>query len=170
MENATNLFNNYLNFFDLADSGRIGKAAELTLRTLTSGKTMTKVKAQGKFDAYVTYKSEDGRKTVTLEIKTACGDITTATRSQYIAYAPEVNGEDEIPGQFFVFSREQWTEFVEGYTGRGQFTRTDKQGRKHIQSFRSESRPKASKPIADYIWATCFEMPTYSEWLEALRG
>ena len=168
--NTREIFNTYLTYFDDADNGKVGKAAELTIRHLTSGKTQSRVKAQGKFDAYVTYKSEDGRKSVTLEIKTACGDIATATRSQYIAYCPEVDERISLENQFFVFTREQWTEFVEGYTGRGKFLRLDKAGRLHIQSFRSTSRPKASQPIADYIWNTCYEMPTYCEWLADLRG
>lgn len=152
------------------DKGRNGKAFECAIREFFSGRTSSAIKAQGKADAYFTFKTEGKRKAVTVEIKTACGEIATAHKSQFIIYCPEVNVEMEAECQGYVFSREEWVAFVNGYTGRGSFTRVNSRGELHIQSFRSEGRPKASKPIAEYIWECCMAQPTAEEWAEGLRG
>jgi hypothetical protein len=152
------------------DSGAIGKAFECAIREYLSGRAVKGVKAQGKMDAYVTFRCEGKRSQVTVEVKTACGEIEMADRSQFIIYCPEVTTDCDAETQGFVFTRQEWREFIGGYTGRGSFVRTSSRGHVHIQSFRSEGRPKASKPIADYIWAVCGEMPTVEEWIEELRG
>lgn len=156
--------------FVFNDSGKYGKAYEMALREYFSHRKTLRVKPQGKFDAYVTFWIEGTKKEVTVEIKTACGDIGTADKSQFIAYCPDVDVSKEPELQGYVFTRAEWREFVNGYTGRGAFTRVDKVGRKHIQSFRSAGRPKASRPIAEYIWAVCKSKPTAAEWITALRG
>lgn len=152
------------------DTGVNGRAFEMSIREYFSGRPVKGVKAQGKRDAYFTFKTEGGRKKRTVEIKTACGIIDTIETAQYIVYCPEVDIFTPAELQGYVFSREQWVTFVNGYTGRGQFTRVNSRGEKHIQSFRSATRPKASKPIADYIWNSCFDMPTVAEWVAMLRG
>lgn len=160
----------YLNRFTDKDSGKIGKAYEMGMREYFSHRKTLKVKPQGKIDAYVTFWIEGMKKEVTVEIKTACGDIGTADKSQFIIYCPDVDVSIEPEKQGYVFSRKEWREFVNGYTGRGAFTRTDKVGRKHIQSFRSTGRPKASKPIAEYIWSACEKQPTAENWIVVLRN
>lgn len=164
--------NEYLNQFSNAkDSGRNGKAFELAIREYLSGRKQKAVKAQGKADAYFSFEVNGKRKTVTVEIKTACGVIDTADKSQFIIYCPEVDVDTEAEEQGYVFSREEWKAFINGYDGRGKFVKIDSQrGQAHIQSFYSESRPKASKPIANYIWGACFDQPTVAEWKEEMRG
>lgn len=153
------------------DSGRNGKAFECAIREYLSGKPVQAVKAQNKIDAYFSFKIENGkRKQVTVEIKTACGEIEMASKSQYIIYCPEVCTTMNAEKQGFVFTREQWVSFINGYTGRGSFIRHSSRGHDHIQSFYSESRPKASKPIANYIWETCYNLPTVEQWKAELRG
>ena len=152
------------------DSGAIGKAFECAVREYLSGRAVERVKAQGKTDAYFSFACGDKRKSVTVEIKTACGEIEMCARSQFIIYCPEVATDCEAETQGYVFSREEWVQFIGGYTGRGSFTRTSSRGHLHIQSFRSEGRPKASKPIAEYIWAVCNEQPTVEDWKAMLRG
>lgn len=152
------------------DSGATGKAFECAIREYLSGRAVQRVKAQGKVDAYFSFACEGKRKQVTVEVKTACGEIEMCARSQFIIYCPEVATDCDAEAQGFVFSREQWEGFINGYTGRGSFIRESSRGHKHIQSFRSEGRPKASKPIAEYIWATCSELPTVEEWKAELRG
>lgn len=151
-------------------TGILGKCFECAVKELLSGRHRTKIRPQGKTDAYFTFKTEDKRKCVTVEIKTACGEIDYCTKSQYIIYAPEVNLIDDIEEMGFVFTREEWVNFINGYTGRGKFTRVTPDGKTHIQSFYSTTRPKASKPIADYIWNACFDQPTIAQWIEELRG
>ena len=152
------------------DTGRVGKAFECALREFFGGRAVKCIKPQGKNDATVTFSVDGKRQAVTVEIKTACGEIATAHKSQFICYCPEVDVETDAECQGYVFSRQEWVDFVGGYTGRGSFTRVNSRGELHIQSFRSESRPKASKPIAEYIWESCMEHPTVEEWIEELRG
>ena len=167
----TNIVKYLEQFTNAKDSGRLGKAYELAVREYLSGRAQKAVKSQGKNDAYFSFNLDGKRKTVTVEIKTACGEIDTADRSQFIIYCPEVQTTEEAETQGFVFTRDEWRAFINGYDGRGQFVKVDSQrGKKHIQSFYTESRPKASKPIANYIWETCLDRPTVEEWKEELRG
>ena len=161
----------YLEMFtNEKDSGRFGKAFELALREDFSGRKQNAVKSQGKTDAIFTFKVNDKRKSVTVEIKTACGEIEMADKAQFIVYCPDVSEAYEAKQQGYVFSREEWRGFINGYTGRGSFTRVSTRGHIHIQSFRSATRPKASQPIADYIWDCCYNQPTAEEWIAEMRG
>lgn len=156
---------------DENDKGRLNKAYECAVREFFGGREVDCIKPQGKADHNFTFKRTDGkRQVVTVEIKTACGEIGTAHKSQFIIYCPEIDEDLEAECQGYVFSREEWLSFVTGYTGRGSFTRVNSRGELHIQSFRSEGRPKASKPIAEYIWGCCMAQPTAEEWAEELRG
>lgn len=154
------------------DSGRMGKAYEMALREYFSGREQDSVKSAGKVDHTLTFKLEGGKRgKYTIEIKTACGEIEMAARAQFIVYCPEVDPAVDAEEQGYVFSRDEWNAFLTGYEGRGKFIREDaKRGHAHIQSFYTESRPKASKPIAEYIWATCNEQMLVADWLEELRG
>lgn len=147
---------------DINDSGRNGKAFEIAIRSYIMNRTAKAVKAQGKTDIRFTF---DGSRH-TCEIKTACGEIEQAAKNQYVIYCPYVDITQTAESQGYVFTREEWLDFVNGYTGRGSFIRIDKnRGHAHIQSFYvSETvRPKASKPIARYI-AECLEnQPTVEE-------
>ena len=165
----TNIIKYLAQYDNENDTGRFGKAFECAIREYLSGRAVKAIKAQGKADAYFSFEANEKRKQVTVEIKTACGDIGTAHKSQFVIYCPEIDIETDAEAQGYVFSRDEWVSFVNGYTGRGSFTRVNSRGELHIQSFRSESRPKASKPIAEYIWSTCMECPTVEEWKESLR-
>lgn len=147
---------------NLLDCGLCGKAFEVGVRSYIMQRIVKAVKSQGKNDIQFTYEG----KRYTCEIKSACGEIETLESSQYIIYAPTVDIDKTAESQGFVFTREEWRAFVNGYTGRGKFLRIDeKRGHTHIQSFYvSETiRPKASKPIANYIWETCSTLPTVEE-------
>lgn len=147
-----------------SDSGRAGKAFEIAVRSYIMGRTAKAVKGQGKTDIRFTF---DGKRH-TCEIKTACGEIEQAASNQYIIYCADVDLSFPAEQQGYVFTREQWLDFLNGYTGRGKFLRQDSRGHTHIQSFYvSETvRPKASKPIAAYIESVLFEMPTVEEFFE----
>ena len=146
----------------ITDCGLLGKVFEVGVRSYIMQRTVKSVKSQGKNDIQFTYEG----KRFSCEIKSACGEIETLENSQYIIYAPTVDIDETAESQGFVFTREEWHAFVNGYTGRGKFLRFDeKRGHMHIQSFYvSETiRPKASKPIANYIWETCLDLPTVEE-------
>lgn len=147
-----------------ADSGLVNKAFECGVRSYISRKPVYTVKSQGKTDITFTL---DGKR-YTCEIKTACGEVETAEKNQYIIYCPLVDLSQLAETQAFVFTREEWKAFLNGYTGRGKFLRYDaKRGHYHIQSFYGSEtvRPKASKPIANYIWECCYNQPTLAEFL-----
>ena len=154
------------------NSGKAGEACEMCFKSYTSGRTVKKLRPAGKKDAYVTFSVEGKRRSVTVEVKTACGRIDNCCDSDYIAYWPEPEEDIELEHSMVVFSREEWRAFLEGYTGRGKILHVRKDGETHIQSFRgimTGARPKASLPIANYIYEVCEKQPTVAEWLEALR-
>lgn len=157
------IYRDRLNACNAQDDGAVGKAFEIAIRSYIQKRLAVRVKPQGKTDIRLTL---DGKR-LTCEIKTACGDIATAASNQVVIYCPMV--EDGVPAeeQGRVFTREEWMKFVEGYEGRGSFTRADKQGRLHIQSFYGSEtvRPKASKAIRRYIDEVCEGQPTLEEWL-----
>lgn len=153
--------------------GAVGEAVEMAVRSYTGGRLVSYIKPTGKKDMYVSFKADNGKRhNVNVEIKTACGNIEDCEACQFVAYWAEPDEDADVEFSVVIFSREEWHNFINGYTGRGSFIRNAPDGR-HIQSFRginSGARPKASLPIANYIYETCDAQPTLAEWLEALRG
>lgn len=142
----------------IADDGLIGKAFECAIRSYMANRRILTVKSQGKVD--IRSRAFDGTPSDT-EIKTACGELDDTFRKscKWIIYCPDVDLELEAEYQAYVFSRDEWIDFLNGYTGRGQMLRKTTNGKTHIQSFyvSTDKRPKASKALADYIWDTCLE-------------
>lgn len=157
------IMNDYLNTnTNTSDNGRSGKAFEIAIRSYIMNRTAARVKAQGKTDIRFTF---DGSRH-TCEIKTACGEIEQAAKNQYVIYCANVDTEKPAESQGYIFTREEWIDFVNGYNGRGSFIRVDsKRGHSHIQSFyvSEDIRPKASKPIARYIAESLANQPTVEE-------
>lgn len=147
----------------LKDFGLYGKAFEIAIRCYIMNRTsrhgMT-VKGQGKTDIKFSYQD----KRYTCEIKTACGNITDAHKSQYIIYCMNVDPSFPAEQQGYVFTREQWLDFLANYDGRGSLTKVASDGL-HIQSFyvNENIRPTASKAITRYIERTLFDLPTVEE-------
>ena len=167
------LYSDFLCYVN-ANDGAVGAACELAVKSYLFGKRVTKVQTRGKRDAYFTIELDgDKRRKVTIEIKTACGRIDDCASSQFIVYWAEPDADTDIEDSAVVFSKSEWRAFVGGYTGRGSFVRMAADGA-HIQSFRgllSGARPKASLPIANYIYECCAEQPTLAEWKEMVgRG
>lgn len=142
-----------------SDSGRYGDAYELAVRYYLTGRRWARVKRQGAPDIT---KVVDGKR-VRIEIKTACGELDDTYTAPFIIYCPEVDANFPAEEQGYVFSNAEWIAFLNGYNGRGKFIRTYPNGTDHINPFRTASRPKASKPIAEYIESVLFDMPTVSE-------
>lgn len=148
------------------DDGLIGKAFEVAVRYFMTNRKDYKVKAQGKTD--ITSKVFGG-KAEAVEIKSSCGrlDDSLEKRVKWIVYCPDVDLSIEAEFQAYVFSKEEWIDFLEGYDGRGQFIRKASDGM-HIQSFyvSDTKRPKASKAIANYIWNACNNQPMLADFYE----
>lgn len=160
--NTIEIMKAYLNGKNEKDNGADGKAFEIAIRSYITGRAQKTVKKQGQTDIRFTF---DGKRH-TCEIKTACGEIETAESNQYIIYCANVDTDFPAELQGYVFTREQWKAFINGYTGRGSFVRYDsKRGHSHIQSFYVSDtvRPKASKAIARYIESVLFDMPTVAD-------
>lgn len=164
MKNTIEIMHEEIAKRDNNDSGIYGKAFEIAIRSYIMNRRVKAVKSQGKTDIRFTF---DGSRH-TCEIKTACGEIETAVNNQYVIYCANVDPDFPAEQQGYVFTREQWRDFLNGYTGRGQFTRTDSHGHLHIQSFYVSDtiRPKASKPIAAYIESVLFDLPTVEDFFE----
>lgn len=164
------LANDFVDFV-IDNDGLGGSAVELACKSYLFGRMVTKIQSKGKRDAYFTIAIDgDNKRKVTLEIKTACGRIDDCASSQFIIYWPEPDLFTDVEFSAVVFTKAEWKEFVNGYTGRGSFVRHAKDG-DHIQSFRgllSGARPKASKPLAEYIYSVCDNQPTLAEWKESV--
>lgn len=156
----------------LNSHGVIGECCEMAGRSFTSGRLVKAVKPAGKVDAYFTWRDADGKKhSASVEYKTGCGRIDNID-SQYVAYWAEPTEDIDVEDGFVVFTREEWNSFLDGYNGRGKLT-VERNGELHIQSFRgimTGARPKASLPIATYIYDCCDAQPTLREWVEMMRG
>lgn len=164
------LYTDYIDYV-IQNDGAVGAAVELAVKSYLFGRRVTKVQTRGKKDAYFTVELDgDKRRKTTLEIKTACGRIDDCAASAWVVYWAEPDPDTDVEFSAVVFSKSEWKAFVNGYTGRGSFTRTASDGL-HIQSFRgllTDVRPKASKPIAEYIYSVCENQPTLAEWKESV--
>lgn len=154
-------------------NGVIGEACEMSARSYTSGRLVKAVKPAGKADSYFTFTDRNGkRKQFVIEYKTACGRIDNIGNADFVAYWPEPVEDIEVQDGFVMFTLEEWNDFIEGYAGRGKLAYTRDDGETHIQSFRgimTGARPKASLPIANYIYDVCEGQPTLREFVEYYR-
>ena len=153
--NTVEIMRAFMEGRDNADDGLLGKTIEVAIRSYIMGRRVTAVKQQGKTDIRFTWQG----KRYYCEIKSACGELDGCDRADYVIYCPTVDPTEPAEWQSYVFSHDEWLDFVTGYPGRGAFIRHDsKRGHDHIQSFYvSETcRPKASKPIANYIAEVMF--------------
>ena len=173
------------------DDGAKGKSAEVAVKYYINPNSKMNgfVTPQAKnFDIFV----RENKKQANTEIKTACGELAIIDelsdsiaemlsivypKSTYIIYCPEVMDNIPMEKQFFVFSRDAFIDMLESYGGRGSIVRIktptnnteySERGkyRLSIQSFRSDSRPKASAKIAEHIWDCCYNQPTVEQWIQ----
>ena len=173
------------------DDGAKGKSAEIAVKYYINPNSKMNgfVTPQAKnFDIFV----RENKKQANTEIKTACGELAIIDelsnsiaemlsivypKSTYIIYCPEVMDNIPMEKQFFVFSRDAFIDMLESYGGRGSIVRIktptnnteySERGkyRLSIQSFRSDSRPKASAKIAEHIWDCCYNQPTVEQWIQ----
>jgi len=147
--------------------GRKGDSFEIAIRSLLSKRRVHKVKREGAPDLIIT---RNGQR-ISIEIKTACGTVNDTYKADYVIYCPDVDITYPAEMQGYVFTQKEWRAFLNGYTGRGKFLKENRERNTvNIQSFyvSEEIRPKASKPIANYIWNSVFEMPMVcdmEEWI-----
>lgn len=114
-----------------------------------------------------------------IEIKAGCGVlIYNLTRNDnpeshipaiypkasYIIYSPEPYNEMDVLNETWVFTREQFLNFLTGY-GKPMVKYNESNGktRLNIQSFNSKRKQ-------EYLWETLDNQPTLGEWLEEIRG
>ena len=189
MTSTLEIFADYLNQKKASDDGAVGKAFEVAIRKFLQPTS----KREGVTHAYASYgdiRLKMGNKWAKVEVKSACGELATISAEQfeldasannilpkadYVIYCPEVCQTMNMEEQAFVFTRDEFVAMVNSYGGRGAILRTKYASREQgyrisFQSFRAETRPKASKPIADHIWDCCYNQPTVKEWMESVRG
>lgn len=180
--------NQYLN---KRDDGRHGKQAEVMARfSIVERTTLDKVQALGKDDIIIYTKDDENKRSrEVIEVKLGCGtvdysDYTDAKNAgipaqsfvdntfpgvAWIVYLPEACDMDAIDNEAWVFSREEFINFLSNYTTKtGKPADMVKYNNKNgvtainIQSFNS-------KPKEQYLWNTLANQPTLGEWKELHR-
>ena len=168
------------------DNGKNGKNAEATVRYYLNPKTrLDGCNPLGKDDIQL-YDKTTGKRIV-IEAKTGSGTLeynasrfdtnkpAQAHTSQlldgvdYVAYAPEYNGPETVDEDFWMFTREQFIAYLQGYTTKtgkpaDMVKYTNKRTGKAINLQEMNSPPKQR-----YLWATLDNTPTLGEWKAANR-
>lgn len=161
-------------YTDPNDKGSAGKLFEIACRSYTSGRAVDAIKSAGKVDALITYTDAETGKRVSVraEYKSGSGELSADLyKADIVIYCPEVRYDIEAEDQAFVFTQDEFREMLNSYPGRGQLVRyNSKRKVTQLQQFQTESCPKASAPMANYLWECCYEKPTLKEWLEEKRG
>ena len=183
------VFAEYLAQKKATDDGARGKAFEVAIRKFLQP-TSKRVGVTYAHASYGDLRLKMGDKYIKVEVKSACGELATISAEDFeldasangilpkadiIIYCPEVADNIQMEEQSFVFTRNEFIDMVNSYGGRGSILRTKYASREQgyrisFQSFRAETRPKASKPIADHIWDCCYNQPTVADWIESVRG
>lgn len=166
------------NTFKLEDSGSWGKAFEIAIKKAISARVS---KADAKVTKNCTYYGDKRIKAdghfLNVEIKTGCGvlayDVEDADmeisslfpKIDYIIYCPEVAANIKAEQQGFVFTRDEFISFLEGYPSMVR-SKVSTQGNLNItiQSF------KNSKKKSEYVWDACYAQPTVEEWIAEVRA
>lgn len=171
------------------DDGYLGKAFEIVIREYIQPKSK---RNNGRITKANTTYGDMRVKMVEkantrFEIKSSCGELGIITndsevddemesndisdyillKADYIIYAPTIDINYQLEKQAYVFTREQFLDMVNNYNGSGNILRvkTSTNGKTVIsfQSFYCETRPKASKKIANYLQDYCNGQPTVEE-------
>lgn len=168
------------------DNGKNGKNAEPNVRFFLNPKTkLDGCNPLGSDDIQLYDKAT--RKRLVIEVKTGSGTLDynasrfdTSKPAQthvesllmgvdLIAYAPEYNGPDTVGEDFWMFTREQFIAYLQGYT-----TKTGKPA--DMVKYTNKRTGKAinlqemnSPPKQDYLWDTLDNTPTLGEWKAANR-
>lgn len=152
------LFAYLLTFFGNDEDGKIGKAFEVTLKSLIFNRLVKSININGHHDLksklFAEYFGLDYLPTV--EVKTACGQIPK--ENDFVVYCPLVNPNENILKQAHVFTHDDWEDMFSSYSGRGSMVRWNAtRNTFNIQSFYGSEtvRPKASKPIRAHIDSWC---------------
>jgi len=160
------LFNYLLEWFAYDECGKTGYAYEVTIRSILANRLVKTVKVNGFYDLtsrlFKKFYNLDYLPTV--EVKHACCAIPKNV-VDFVVYVPMVNEYENIINQAYVFNWNEWLEMLGGYNGRGQLLKDNSSRNQiNIQSFYGSEtvRPKASKPIANYLWNCCKEKSTVS--------
>lgn len=166
------------------DDGAKGKALEVALRAYIQPKSK-RIGVTSNKTWYGDIRMKNGNSWEKVEIKSACGELAIVDsdsdnveslifqmlpKADYVLYCPEVADNIAPEEQTFVFTRAEFVAMATSYAGRGSMVRVKPSSnggyRLSFQSFQSEGRPKASKPIANHIWEACYGQPTVKEWME----
>ncbi|MBO7604917.1 MAG: hypothetical protein J6S61_00425 [Elusimicrobiaceae bacterium] len=169
---AITLYNYLLELLANDESGKEGKAFELTIRSLLAGRLMTTLVINGLWDltSKMIQRYYNLPKLPKVEVKHACCQLPKPV--DYVVYTPVLYSDESLLSQSYVFTWEEWQAMLNGYEGRGQLTKFNaSRNCYNIQSFYGSEtiRPKASKPIANYLWSCCLEKITLAEMKESFE-
>ena len=168
----------FLEKANVDDDGAKGKALEISVRAYIQPKS-SRIGVTPQARWYGDIRRKNGNNWERLEVKSACGELGIVgnaddlsqllPKADLVLYAPEVNADIPAEKQTFVFTRDEFMEMISNYPGRGNILRVKSTSsgngvRVSFQSFQSDTRPKASKPIAEYLWDSCYNQPTVEEY------
>ena len=158
------------------DKGATGKAFEIAVRWFAQPRSKRNGAVTRQYTTYgdMRKRNSDGHY-FSIEIKTGSGELADGCatideiypKASHVIYCPEVELGIPAEKQGFVFTRNEFIQMLKSYPGRGQLirTKTNTQGATKVtlQSFRTKTQPKASQPIADYLWDCCYNQPTVEQ-------
>lgn len=157
------------------DKGATGKAFEVAIRYYAQPQSKRNGAVTRQYASYGDMRKKSDGRWMNIEIKTGSGELADGCATvdeifegmTHVIYCPEVDLGIPAEKQGFVFTRDEFIGMLKSYPGRGQLVRvkTNTQGATKVtlQSFRTSTQPKASQPIADYLWDCCYNQPTVEE-------
>lgn len=178
MKNTIEIMREFLEKANVKDDGAKGKALEIAIRAYIQPRS-SRIGVTPQSRWYGDIRKKNGNNWERLEVKSACGELGNVgsveeisqllPKADLVLYAPEVNADILAEKQTFVFTRDEFMEMISNYPGRGNILRVKSTSsgngvRVSFQSFQSDTRPKASKPIAEYLWDCCYEQSTVEEY------
>lgn len=87
-------------------------------------------------------------------------------KAHYIVYAFDYQNGDDVLNTAYVFTRDEFIAFLQGYKGMTKYNRKNATTVLQIQSYQS---PKMHK-MYEYVEESCIAQPTLGEWLEQVRN
>lgn len=180
------LYQEFLNRYKATDSGREGKALELAIRSLLQPSSNRNGRITSPYSFYgdmVLYGSGNKNR-YQVEIKSSCCELaTTATgienalsKSNIVFYVQEIFSDVPLAKQIRVVEKQEFLEFLQGnptlirvkkptlyYSNNSSTVMVT------MQSFYSESRPKASRKSRKLIDEFLCQYPLLPHWYASIK-
>lgn len=180
------LYQEFLGRYKISDSGKEGKALELAIRSLLQPNSNRTGKVTSPYSFYgdmVLYGSGN-RNRYQVEIKSSCCELATTetgvenafSKSNIVFYVPEILSDVPLCQQIRVVEKQEFLEFLQGnptlirikkptlyYNSNSSTVMVT------MQSFYSNSRPKASRKSRKLIDEFLCQYPLLPHWYASIK-